>query len=129
MRYLAVACDSDGTIAKDGTGDSETIASLERTKASGRRLILATGRELEELAQVFPAIVLFDRVVGENGAILHDPYARTTKRLAEPPPPPFVQMLRERGVTPLSVGQVIVATRQPYETVVLEVIRALGLEL
>src|SRR5712664_2546197 len=84
MRYLAVACDYDGTIAKDGTVDPETIASLERTKASGRRLILATGRELEDLAQIFPAVGLFDRVVGENGAIIHDPATGTTKRLAEP---------------------------------------------
>ena len=129
MRYLAVACDYDGTVAKDGTVDPETIASLERTKASGRSLILATGRELEDLAQVFPAVGLFDRVVGENGAIVHDPRAGTTKRLAEPPPPRFIQMLRDRGVTPLSVGHVIVATRQPNETVVLQLIRDLGLEL
>lgn len=129
MRYLAFACDYDGTIAHDGFVDPETIASLELAKASGRRLILATGRELEELAEVFPAMGLFDRVVGENGAIIYDPGARTTKRLAEPPPPRFIQMLRDRGVTPLSVGQVIVATRQPNETVVLELIRELGLEL
>jgi hydroxymethylpyrimidine pyrophosphatase-like HAD family hydrolase len=129
MRYLAVACDYDGTIAKDGNVDPETIASLERTKASGRRLILATGRELEDLAQVFPAVGLFDRVVGENGAIVHDPRAGTVKRLAEPPPPRFIQMLRDRGITPLSIGHVIVATRQPNETVVLQLIRDLGLEL
>src|SRR5260370_11548346 len=129
MRYLAVACDYDGTVAKDGTVDPETIASLERTKASGRSLILATGRELEDLAQVFPAVGLFDRVVGENGAIVHDPRAGTTKRLAEPPPPRFSQMLRDRGITPLSIGHVIVATRQPHETRVLQLIRDLGLEL
>src|SRR5207302_1347052 len=41
----------------------------------------------------------------------------------------FVRVLRERGVVPLSAGRVIVATRQPHEITVLQVIRELGLEL
>ena len=47
----------------------------------------------------------------------------------EPPPEPFVRALRERGVSPIAVGRVIVATWKPHETTVLEVIRDLGLEL
>jgi hypothetical protein len=49
--------------------------------------------------------------------------------LSAPPPEAFVHTLRARGVAPLSTGQVIVATWQPQETAVLEVIRDLGLEL
>ena len=49
--------------------------------------------------------------------------------LAEPPQADFVKLLIARGVYPLSVGRVIVATREPHETSVLEVIKALGLEL
>jgi hypothetical protein len=37
--------------------------------------------------------------------------------------------LRKLGVTPLSAGEVIVATREPHETAVLEAIRELGLEM
>ena len=37
--------------------------------------------------------------------------------------------LRDRGVSPLAVGRVIVATWKPHETTVLAVIRDLGLEL
>ena len=37
--------------------------------------------------------------------------------------------LERRGVTPLAIGRVIVATREPYDRDVLEAIRALGLEL
>jgi hypothetical protein len=37
--------------------------------------------------------------------------------------------LRQRGVTPLSAGEVIVATREPHEATVLDAIRDLGLEL
>ena len=41
----------------------------------------------------------------------------------------FVAELARRGVAPLSVGASIVATWDPHETTVLEVIRELGLEL
>ncbi|MEH2119451.1 hypothetical protein [Nostoc sp.] len=37
--------------------------------------------------------------------------------------------LRDRQVKPLSVGRVIVATWHPQETIVLETIRQMGLEL
>ena len=96
---------------------------------SGRRLILVTGRELPDLLTVFPHIALFDRVVAENGAVVHCPATREEKLLGEPPPAPFVRALRERGVSPIAVGRVIVATWKPHETTVLEVIRDLGLEL
>src|SRR5207247_234345 len=54
---------------------------------------------------------------------------RTERPLADPPPARFVARLRERGVAPLTVGRSIVATREPNEATVLEVIRELGLEL
>jgi hypothetical protein len=41
----------------------------------------------------------------------------------------LVDRLRERGVEPVEVGKVLVATRDPYGTVMFEVIRELGLEL
>jgi HAD superfamily hydrolase (TIGR01484 family) len=128
MRYLALACDYDGTLASDGRVDEPTVAALERVRASGRRLILVTGRELDELRDVFPRLELFDRVVAENGALLYRPASREEKLLAEPPPEAFVKALVDRGVRPLSVGRVIVATWTPHETTVLEVIRDLGLE-
>jgi hypothetical protein len=49
--------------------------------------------------------------------------------LAERPPEAFVAALRQREVWPLSFGHVIVATWEPHETTVLEVIRDQGLEL
>ncbi|MGE5333648.1 MAG: HAD-IIB family hydrolase, partial [Nitrososphaerota archaeon] len=129
MRYLALATDYDGTLATDGVVSAEAVAALERVVASGRKLILVTGRQIEDLAQVFPRLDLFHRVVAENGALLYRPATREEKRLGESPPAEFVQALRARGVRPLSVGRSIVATWEPNETVVLDVIRALGLEL
>ncbi|HWR54756.1 MAG TPA: HAD-IIB family hydrolase [Bryobacteraceae bacterium] len=129
MRFLGLACDYDGTIAHHGVVDEGTIATLERLRASGRKLLLVTGRELDDLLSVFPRIDLFDRVVAENGALLYQPATKEEKPLGEPPPKEFIDRLRSAGVAPVSVGHVIVATWQPHETTVLTLIRELGLEL
>jgi HAD superfamily hydrolase (TIGR01484 family) len=129
MRYVGLACDYDGTIALHGVVDDATKAALRRLRASGRRLILVTGRELDDLMRVCPDLTMFDRVVAENGAVLHDPHTRETRDLGPAPPDEFVAELTARGVSPLSVGRVIVATWEPNESTVLETIRDLQLEL
>src|SRR6266700_2528727 len=129
MRYLVLACDFDGTLASDGKVRIETLAALQRLRDSGRKLILATGRELENLLDIFPAIDLFDRVIAENGGVLYRPASREHKVLGEAPRADFVEALRARKVSPLSVGHSLVATWQPNEGVVLDTIRDLGLEL
>ena len=127
MRYLALACDYDGTLASDGRVSDATLMALRRVRESGRKLILVTGRELEDLTSVFPDLDLCDRLVAENGALLYRPSTREEQRLGDPPPPEFIRELEARGV-PISVGRVIVATWHPHETTVLEAIRDLGLE-
>jgi len=129
VRYLALASDYDGTLARDGLVDHETVESLRRLAATGRKLILVTGRQLGDVMEVFPESALFDAIVAENGAVLHRPHSQQTRALARPPTSHFVEALQRRGVTPLWTGQVVVATVQPNETVVLEVIRQLGLDL
>lgn len=128
MRYRALATDYDGTIASAGAVDAPTLAALDRLKQSGRKLILVTGRELDDLFRVFAHCDRFDLVVAENGALLHNPQTDQTRILAEAPPPEFVAELVKRGVSPLSVGRTIVATEEPHEHDVLEAIRLLGLE-
>jgi hydroxymethylpyrimidine pyrophosphatase-like HAD family hydrolase len=129
VRYLALATDYDGTLATDGAVDRETVAALQRLAATGRKLILVTGRQLGDLLRVFPDATLCDVVVAENGAVLYRPANRETRILAPPPPAHFVEMLRRRGVKPIWVGQVVVATVEPNETAVTDVIRELGLDL
>ena len=129
MHYVALATDYDGTIAHDGVVDAATISALERLRAGGRRLILVTGRELDDLVRVMPRLDLFDRVVAENGALLYHPETRQERTLAAPPPPKFAERLREMGVDPLSAGRVIVASWEPNEAKVLAAIHALGLDL
>lgn len=59
MRYLALASDYDGTLAYDGRVAEPTPAMRERVLATGRKLILVTGRGLADLLAVFPQIALF----------------------------------------------------------------------
>ncbi|MDA0644524.1 HAD hydrolase family protein [Nonomuraea ferruginea] len=129
MRYHVLACDYDDTLARHGEVAEHTIKTLERVSRSGRKLLLVTGRELDDLLTVFPHADLFDLVVAENGALLYDPGQRSGEPLADPPPPEFAERLRGEGVTPLGVGSVIVATREPYDVQVQDAIRELGLEL
>jgi len=129
VRYLALATDYDGTLATAGTVDRETVAALRRIAATGRKLILVTGRQLNDLLRVFPEATLFDSIVAENGAVLYRPASRKTRVLAPPPSSRLIEALRRRGVAPLWVGQVVVATVQPNETAVMDVIRELGLDL
>src|ERR1043165_1935017 len=129
MRYLALASDYDGTLARHGTVAEETLEALARFRHSGRKLVLVTGRELDDLEQVFPRLDLFDRVVAENGALLYRPSTKEEKVLAEAPSKEFVQKLIAKGAERVSVGRVIVATWTPYEVAALEVIREMGLEL
>jgi HAD superfamily hydrolase (TIGR01484 family) len=129
MRYHALACDYDGTIAHHGKVDAATLSALKNVRKSGRRLLLVTGRQLDSLAETFPELDVFDQIVAENGALLYTPATRDEKVLAEVPAAGFVQALKDRGVAPLSVGRAIVATWTPHEKTVLEVIRELGLEL
>jgi HAD superfamily hydrolase (TIGR01484 family) len=129
MRYHALATDYDGTLARDSGVAENIIEALKSFKASGRYLIMVTGRELDELKTVFPHLDLFDRVVAENGALLYRPETFEEKPVGKKPPDEFVENLKKRGVGPISVGRVIVATWEPHDKTVLEVIREMGLEL
>jgi HAD superfamily hydrolase (TIGR01484 family) len=129
MRYSALACDYDGTIAWDSVVSEGTIQALLDLKQTGRKLILVTGRELDDLLKVFPQVDLFDRVVAENGAVLYTPDTRDERKLADRPSEEFIRELIHRGAERVSVGRVIVATWRPHETTAVEVIRDMGLEL
>src|SRR5437868_220606 len=123
MRFHALATDYDGTLAHNGSVDGATIAALERLRASGRRIIMVTGREVADLSSVFQRLDLFDVIVAENGALLYFPKERREILLAEPPPEQFVAALRDRRISPLSVGRVVVASWEPQSAKILETIQ------
>ena len=90
---------------------------------------MVTGREVPDLLATFPEIDLFEWVVVENGGLLYCPSTKEERLIGESPSESLVESLRSKGVTPMSVGRSIVATWHPYETIVLQTIRDLGLDL
>ncbi len=129
MRYLALATDYDGVIARDGRPSGTALSAIERLRTSGRRAILITGRRLDNLRESCPNLSLFDYVVAENGATLYEPRTREETLLGKPPPAEFIERLKELGVDPLEIGRVIVATWLPHQVAVLQAIQERGLEL
>lgn len=127
MQIQALAVDYDGTIARHNTVEEPTRLALEALRNGGRRLILVTGRQLEELRVVFPHLDLFDRIVAENGAVIHDPKTDEVTTLGEAPSPAFLAELTRRDV-PFVHGHVVVATWTPHDADVLAAIHEVGLE-
>lgn len=127
MQYQVLATDYDGTLAHDGHVEAETASALRDLVASGRKVILVTGRELPELLHVFPEIAICQVVVAENGGLLYWPNEGREEVLAEPPPEEFILEMSRLEVKPFSVGRVIFATWRPHETAVLEAIQRLGM--
>ncbi|WP_193069209.1 HAD-IIB family hydrolase [Pseudomonas sp. K5] len=129
MHFLALAVDYDGTIAENGNVPEHVCTALASLKASGRKLLLITGRELQALKHHFTQLDLFDLVVVENGALLYDPRTDTEELIADSASTALVERLRDKGVSPLSVGRSVIATWHPFEDAVISSIRELGLEL
>ena len=152
MDYRALATDYDGTLAQDGRVDDDTLTALQHWQQSGRKLILITGRLLDDLQTVFPPITLFDWIVAENGALLYQPATQTEKLIATRPSDAFINTLRDRLqaaqqdlsataseefpfliknrlFSPLSVGKVMVATWQPYDAIAQDLIQEMHLEI
>ncbi|MHB8718755.1 MAG: HAD family hydrolase [Candidatus Dormibacteria bacterium] len=129
MRYLALACDYDGTVASQGMMAPATADALRRLRDSGRRVILVTGRILDELLDICEEIDVFDLCVLENGALLYNPATGRQRLLAPELPRRFIAELRRRGVSPLSVGRAICSTFDPWESVVVSAIHELQLDL
>jgi HAD superfamily hydrolase (TIGR01484 family) len=150
MVYQAIATDYDGTLATDGRVEPSTLAALRRWRDQGGKLILITGRQLQDLLQVFPEIAVFDWVVAENGALLYHPQSQQEKPQGEPPPEEFIKTLHDRILQsrptdsndisddltrlqsqfyPLYLGRVVVATWEPHSKEAIALIQEMGLDL
>lgn len=110
MHLGVLACDYDNTLATRGVASAATVSALRSVAASGRRLVLVTGRVLAELSEVFPDLDLFDRVVAENGGLVWQPATGRERLLGPEVPDVLVAELRAADVQPLGVGRVICAT-------------------
>jgi hydroxymethylpyrimidine pyrophosphatase-like HAD family hydrolase len=115
IRVRALALAYDGTLATHDRLANATVAALVRARRAGLQLILVTGRTFFELTRVCSRLDLFDVVVAENGAVLHDP-ADNTIRDEGPPPPRRLIAALDRHAIPFQLGRVLLATARSYET-------------
>jgi hydroxymethylpyrimidine pyrophosphatase-like HAD family hydrolase len=122
--FHAVAVDFDGTLAESQVAPG-TLAALGEARGRGIRVILVTGRIMDELRVVFADVEdHVDAVVAENGAVLIGPVG--LRRLAAPVDRAVSEGLSARGVAHRN-GQVLIACAAADEVAALEVSRGLGL--
>jgi len=123
--FRAVAVDYDGTLA-DGAVAPDTLTAVAEARTRGIRVILVTGRIVNELRAVFTHVEdHVDALVAENGAVLVTSVG--VRRLAAPIDRGVSLGLSARGVVHRS-GQVLIACDAADELAALEVIRGLGLD-
>jgi hydroxymethylpyrimidine pyrophosphatase-like HAD family hydrolase len=128
MRFRALATDYDGTLATHGRVDGDVLPALARLRASGRKRLLVTGRQLADLQKAFPELTMFDRVIAENGAVLFRPESGEQVVLCDPPNPRLIAALRGRGI-PFSIGRAIIASDDAHHTTIASIIHELDLGL
>jgi len=127
VRFVAPACDYDGTLpSQDHIGD-EALAALESAHQAGLRLVLGTGRTFFDLTRVCERLDRFDGVVADNGAVVYFPRQGTIRDQAPPPPPRLLAELDHRGPplpgrssgrrhrarTPASAARAVATTTRP----------------
>ena len=124
--FRAIAIDFDGTLTVDGPPADKVLAAIDGARAAGLKTILATGRILTELHDVFPMVEhYFDAIVAENGAsLLHEGVLHS---LSAPVESELDDALTGRGV-PYRRGQVLLATHAGFEDRIQQEIHRLGLE-
>jgi phosphoglycolate phosphatase (TIGR01487 family) len=122
-----LVCDYDGTLATDGVVRPRTLKALQAVLASGRKLALATGRQLPQLIEIFPQLSLFAWVIAENGALVYETATGYLEVLGEPPPDEFLRVLEERGIEPVSRGRAIVATTSNHAKALSTLLQSMNL--
>ncbi len=127
MQYTVLATNYDGTLAAHGRVDPATLTALDRLKEAGFKLVLVTARTLESLRATFPELAVFDRIVAENGAVVHCPDTGDSTLLGPPPPEKAIAALRRKAI-PLDIGQVILTSQTPHEKAIVDTLRELALD-
>ena len=128
MKLSVVALDYDGTIAVRGVLQPAARTAITRLREQGIMVVLVSGRILNELRTVAGDLRFVDAIVAENGAVLAFPATGYVQALAGPPPVPFLDELRRRGVL-AKHGRVIVEADTTCASTILDVIQEQQLPL
>lgn len=108
MRYRVFITDFDGTLADKGRVAMATWTRLADFRREGGRVIVATGRRLDDLLEIFPLAGSLDAIVAEDGAVVTWTDSGEIHFLGDPPPAEALRWLRGRLPT-AGFGQVIIA--------------------
>ena len=128
MKLSVLALDYDGTTAHNDSMGPLVREAIRSVRDLGVRVILATGRTLDELRRVAGDLRFIDGVVAENGAVLHFPDSNHTSLLAPSVPGRYLDELRRLGV-PHRSGECLVDTDANEAPALLNLIRTLELPL
>lgn len=126
--YRVLACDYDGTLARRGQIEPPAVAALEAARRAGLRVLLVTGRVLEDLQSCCARLDLFDLLVLENGAVLAGPDGGAPEDLAAAPPDWLDAELARAGLD-CSRGRVVLALPAAQAPLARRVLDARGLDL
>ena len=122
MRLAAFALDFDGTLTRDGRLGSDVRDAIAVVRDRGIKVVLVTGRRLDDLLSSAGNVACFDAVVAENGAVLHFPGREQTLAIAPAPAPAFLDELRRRNIA-FGLGSSVVETAATNAPAVIEAIR------
>jgi len=128
MKFLVLALDFDGTIARNDALDPEVRQAIAELRAQDIVVVLVTGRILEDLRRVAGGLHFVDAVVAENGAVIEFPDSGYSVVLGQPPPPGLLTELRQQGI-PCVVGRSVVEADTREAPRILAVLQRLELPL
>jgi hydroxymethylpyrimidine pyrophosphatase-like HAD family hydrolase len=128
MKLCVLALDYDGTIARHDRMDPSVVDAIAAARRRGVKVLLVTGRILDELRRVAGTLHFVDAVVGENGAVVHFPDSGHTTILAPPVDRTFTSRLTELGI-PFQAGQCLVDADAGFAQRMLDVIHELELPI
>jgi hydroxymethylpyrimidine pyrophosphatase-like HAD family hydrolase len=126
LPHTTFALDYDGTIAQNGVLDETVRAAIGEAHSYGVRVLIVTGRILQDFRRVAGDLPGVDAVVAENGAILAVPPGGEPTVLAPPVPQTLVQAL-SRAAIPFQTGTCLVESDAAFAPPIRESIRDVGL--
>lgn len=128
QNFSVLACDYDGTLANGGQMEPAVALMLRKLREIGRKVVLVTGRQLDDLRCVCPDLSPFDMVIAENGGVIFSPIDHSLRALGPPPDQLLIQALKNRQVAPLEIGKVVIATVREHLPVMSDAIQELRVD-
>jgi hydroxymethylpyrimidine pyrophosphatase-like HAD family hydrolase len=128
MKFLAIALDFDGTIARNDALDSQVRKAIAELRAQNIIVLIVTGRILADLRRVAGDLHFVDAVVAENGAVIEFTDNGYSRAIGSPPPSSLLSALQREGIS-FRAGQSIIETDANEAPRLLSILQKLELPL